>query len=518
MHLSMPCCSCWHVLLCLCALLDKGCCTWTSGAQYRYSPTLQVKTRESLTSPKRNWCSAPITRTVTCQVQNGTFLQRVYQNCHWAAGCSGGSYRTVVRPTYRLSYKTVTTLEWRCCPGYRGPSCDEGADVRGSVAVRDILQMPETAEHRPKSGTVQLHSRRFGLEMSGSIHGTLVPHPGLTSLAEVQDAPRTSTVVRKMPPREGASFSGCLNCSQIPELTERLSSLESKVAIILASDIAQSNGSPPENSGLLGSPPARGSPGEVGMKGSTLHHEKGSYLAQEGMNTRKGPIGPMGTPGTQWSPGMKGSAGLPGPPGAPGPPGRDGPAGAPGERGPPGPAGPPAPAMQRLVDQDVFNSNRFTENGRNPIPGPRGPPGPSGPTGPQGQSGPPGPMGNDGLPGPPGRDGPKGEKGDSGETGLPGDYGAKGEMGPSGQKGEPGEKGEPVVSLASFLQLQEQLELLVKRVTLLEYIMWPETDPGSGTEPSPTGASGFYRGRRNGPLFHKNLQLSQNDEEEDENY
>ncbi|XP_077152801.1 EMI domain-containing protein 1 isoform X9 [Ranitomeya variabilis] len=336
MHLSVPCCSCWHVLLCLCALLDKGCCTWTSGAQYRYSPTLQVKTRESLTSPKRNWCSVPITRTVTCQVQNGTFLQRVYQNCHWAAGCSGGSYRTVVRPTYRLSYKTVTTLEWRCCPGYRGPSCDEG----------------------------------------------------LTSLAEVQDAPRTSTVIRKMPPREGASFSGCLNCSQIPELTDRLSSLEAKVAIILASDIAQSNGSPPESSGLLGSPPARGSPGEVGMKG---------------MNTRKGPIGPVGTPGTQWSPGMK------------------------------GPAGPP----------DLFNSNRFTENGRNPIQGPRGPPGPSGPPGLQGESGPPGPMGNNGLLGPPGRDGPKGEKGDSGEIGLPGDSGAKGELGPPGLKGEPGEKGEP---------------------------------------------------------------------------
>ncbi|XP_077152776.1 EMI domain-containing protein 1 isoform X6 [Ranitomeya variabilis] len=351
MHLSVPCCSCWHVLLCLCALLDKGCCTWTSGAQYRYSPTLQVKTRESLTSPKRNWCSVPITRTVTCQVQNGTFLQRVYQNCHWAAGCSGGSYRTVVRPTYRLSYKTVTTLEWRCCPGYRGPSCDEG----------------------------------------------------LTSLAEVQDAPRTSTVIRKMPPREGASFSGCLNCSQIPELTDRLSSLEAKVAIILASDIAQSNGSPPESSGLLGSPPARGSPGEVGMKGSMLHQEKGSFLAQEGMNTRKGPIGPVGTPGTQWSPGMK------------------------------GPAGPP----------DLFNSNRFTENGRNPIQGPRGPPGPSGPPGLQGESGPPGPMGNNGLLGPPGRDGPKGEKGDSGEIGLPGDSGAKGELGPPGLKGEPGEKGEP---------------------------------------------------------------------------
>ncbi|XP_075686148.1 EMI domain-containing protein 1 isoform X2 [Rhinoderma darwinii] len=435
MHLPVLCCSCWHVLLCLCALLDKGCCTWTSGAQYRYSPALQVKTRESLTSPKRNWCSVPITRTVSCQVQNGTFLQRVYQNCHWAAGCSGGSYRTVVRPTYRLSYKTVTTLEWRCCPGYRGPSCDEG----------------------------------------------------LTSLAEVQDAPRTSTVVRKLPPREGASFSGCLNCSQIPELSERLSSLEAKVAVILASDIAQINGSPSETSGLLGSPPAHGSPGEVGIKGSMLHQEKGSFLAQEG------------------------------PPGAPGPPGRDGPAGAPGERGPPGPSGPPAPAMQRLVDQDLFNSNRFTENGRHPIQGPRGPPGPSGPPGPQGQSGPPGPLGKNGFPGPPGRDGVQGEKGDSGAFGLPGESGSKGELGPPGQKGEPGEKGEPVVSLVSFLQLQEQLELLVKRVTLLEYIMWPETDPGSGTEPSPTGASGFYRGRRNGPLFNRNLP-SQNDEEEDENY
>ncbi|XP_044144534.1 EMI domain-containing protein 1 isoform X2 [Bufo gargarizans] len=376
MHLSVPRCSCWHVLFCLGALLDSGCCTWTSGAQYRYSPALQVKTRESLTSLKRNWCSVPITRTVSCQVQNGTFLQRVYQNCHWAAGCSGGSYRTVVRPTYRLSYKTVTTLEWRCCPGYRGPSCDEGP----------------------------------------------------TSLAEVQDAPRTSTVVRKLPSRQESSFSGCLNCSQIPELTVRLSSLEAKVAIILASDTALTNGSPPESSGLLGSPSARGSPGEVGMKG---------------INTRKGPIGPMGTPESQWSPGMTGPVGPPGPPGAPGPPGQDGPAGAPGERGPPGPSGPPAPAMQRLVDQDLFNLNRFTETGRHPIQGPRGPPGPSGPPGPQGQAGPPGPIGKNGLPGPPGKDGPGGEKGDPGTPGLPGESGAKGEMGPPGLRGEPGEKGEP---------------------------------------------------------------------------
>nr|DBA22821.1 TPA: hypothetical protein GDO54_013819 [Pyxicephalus adspersus] len=333
MHLS-----CWHAILCLlCALLmDKGCCTWSPGTQFRYSPT----------SSRRNWCSVPISRTVSCQVQNGTFLQRVYQNCHWAAGCSGGSYRTVVRPTYRVSYKTVTILEWRCCPGYRGANCDNG--------------------------------------------------PG--SLSEVQEAPRVTTTVRKMPPRDGASFSGCLNCSQIPELSERLSNLEAKVAMIAASDNAQGTGSPPQSAGLWGSSQSRGSPGEVGIKG---------------ISTRKGPIGPVGTPGSQGSGTIKGPAGPPGPPGAPGPPGKDGAAGAPGERGPPGPSGPPAPAYQRLVDQDLFNSNRFSESEGYQIQGPRGPPGPAGPPGPQGKIGPPGVMGQNGLPGPSGKDGPRGDKGDT---------------------------------------------------------------------------------------------------------
>uniref|UniRef100_A0A6I8PEJ5 EMI domain-containing protein n=1 Tax=Ornithorhynchus anatinus TaxID=9258 RepID=A0A6I8PEJ5_ORNAN len=35
------------------------------------------------------------------------------------------SYRTLIRPTYRVSYRTVTALEWRCCPGFAGSSCEE---------------------------------------------------------------------------------------------------------------------------------------------------------------------------------------------------------------------------------------------------------------------------------------------------------------------------------------------------------------------------------------------------------
>lgn len=42
--------------------------------------------------PFRNWCPHTVTKTVTCQVQNGTILQRVYQTCRWPQGCTGGRW------------------------------------------------------------------------------------------------------------------------------------------------------------------------------------------------------------------------------------------------------------------------------------------------------------------------------------------------------------------------------------------------------------------------------------------
>ncbi|EPY83921.1 hypothetical protein CB1_000518015 [Camelus ferus] len=76
----------------------------------------------------RHWCHHTVTRTVSCQVQNGseTVVQRVYQSCRWPGPCANlVSYRTLIRPTYRVSYRTVTALEWRCCPGFTGSNCDE---------------------------------------------------------------------------------------------------------------------------------------------------------------------------------------------------------------------------------------------------------------------------------------------------------------------------------------------------------------------------------------------------------
>ncbi|XP_043574869.1 collagen alpha-1(XXVI) chain-like [Chiloscyllium plagiosum] len=108
------------------------------------SPEQAAGQPASAANSRRNWCLYTVSKIVSCQVQNGsqTLVQRVYQSCHWPAHCSSlVSYRTIIRPTYKLAYKNVTALEWRCCPGFMGGSCQEEINsVRLLVAVRGMSE------------------------------------------------------------------------------------------------------------------------------------------------------------------------------------------------------------------------------------------------------------------------------------------------------------------------------------------------------------------------------------------
>ncbi|XP_068937715.1 EMI domain-containing protein 1 isoform X4 [Petaurus breviceps papuanus] len=353
-------------LLCLCALLPGGYGTsWSFGGAAQFSR-------------RRNWCSYIVTRTVSCHVQNGTYLQRVLQSCRWPMSCPGNSYRTVARPTYKVVYKTVTSLEWKCCPGHSGTNCEE-----------DVMSSLEPGWHGPSL-------RRMAL------------HP--------------------------TASSGCLNCSKVAELTERLKVLEDKVSVLVMTEpsASLSLGVPRETKGsgdpalLWGLPAAQGSPGDEGARGppGAGERRRGTVLTRDGRGGVPGPPGPSGPKGDTGSrgptgvPGLKGPAGPPGPQGPPGSPGRDG---AKGERGPPGPPGPPAPTGPSTA--------QISEQG------PPGPPGPMGIPGTPGHMGSPGPSGVDGTNGLPG------EKGERGYQGEPGPRGLAGERGEPGPKGDPGEKG-----------------------------------------------------------------------------
>uniref|UniRef100_A0A8C2TA66 Collagen type XXVI alpha 1 chain n=1 Tax=Coturnix japonica TaxID=93934 RepID=A0A8C2TA66_COTJA len=96
---------------------------------------------------RRHWCHYTVTRTVSCQVQNGseTVIQRVYQSCRWPGPCANlVSYRTLIRPTYKMSYRTVTTLEWRCCPGFTGSNCEE--ECMNCTRLADMTERLNTLE------------------------------------------------------------------------------------------------------------------------------------------------------------------------------------------------------------------------------------------------------------------------------------------------------------------------------------------------------------------------------------
>ncbi|XP_038151397.1 EMI domain-containing protein 1 isoform X2 [Cyprinodon tularosa] len=452
----------WTVLILWLSTFVNG--TWKTGLYKGYSAGAQKAAAHTSIYQKRNWCPHTVTKTVTCQVQNGTILQRVYQTCRWPQGCSGGSYKTVVRPSYKVVYRTVTSLEWKCCPGFSGTACAED--------------------------------------------------PGNQALA--QEAVRRASTSRRPPARTGESILSCLNCSRITALSEKLNSLEAKVQLLTVPEsishrhLQSKGGTAPETSLLMGAVSAQGAPGERGPAGP--QGEKG----RDGLPGRDGKPGTRGLPGPNGAPGEVGARGPPGAPGLKGPPGPAGPRGPPGlpgERGlpgPPGPPGPPSPVSARIPEpdhnhgKDPFFTNTFHDSRGLPVPGPEGPPGPVGPPGPRGPGGPPGPSGKNGSPGTPGAPGPVGPKGDRGErgpSGYPGERGFRGEPGAPGPKGEPGEKGLPGDGIH---QIREALKILAERVLILETMIGiHEPDLGSGDEPFGTSSPSFYRDKRAGAHPHR---------------
>ena len=49
---------------------------------------------------------------------------------------------------YKIAYKTVTELAWRCCPGYQGYDCMEVKDMK-QIQVERLPRVPSASGHNP---------------------------------------------------------------------------------------------------------------------------------------------------------------------------------------------------------------------------------------------------------------------------------------------------------------------------------------------------------------------------------
>ncbi|XP_076014319.1 EMILIN-2 [Genypterus blacodes] len=81
----------------------------------------------------KNWCAYVVYKNVSCAVVGGTesFVQPEALPCPpEVPNCAQQViYRTHFRPMYKIGYKSVTELEWRCCPAYQGYDCRELKDA-----------------------------------------------------------------------------------------------------------------------------------------------------------------------------------------------------------------------------------------------------------------------------------------------------------------------------------------------------------------------------------------------------
>ncbi|XP_032363904.1 collagen alpha-1(XXVI) chain isoform X1 [Etheostoma spectabile] len=340
-----------------------------TGVVYRYPGITLLRQRiksEQSTGPPgtgsrtqlRNWCQYTVSKTVSCQVHNGTetTVQRVFQGCRWPGPCSKAiSYRTVIRPSFKVTYKQVTALEWKCCPGFVGEECrEECLNCTSFIDMNSRINAVESKIKLLEEGHSSLPTVRSLLE--GSKENEV-------------DAPQPTPIgpPSYLPPAPGArGLPGPIGPPGHPG-SAGPPGPAGRVGLPGPTGPKGDRGL----AGVIGLPGPPGPPGPPGTVSSSVQVRGDNFHVdnQEEIPVRPtvpapqiivGPPGPTGPVGPSGPPGLRGPAGIPGLPGQDGKEGLQGKHGDPGPKGDPGERGPPGVAG---------------ELGLSGAPGPKGEPG-----------------------------------------------------------------------------------------------------------------------------------------------
>ncbi|XP_026147900.1 EMILIN-2 [Mastacembelus armatus] len=155
----------------------------------------------------KNWCAYVVHKQVSCAVVGGTesFVQPEVLPCppEFPNCAQQVIYRTHFKPTYKIAYKIVTELEWRCCPGYQGYDCREVKDVK-LLQTERLPHAPSASEHIPVPQAPEQQTegqRNYPWRVEGQ-YGGQVGHGGSQSPQHLdEEVQRLSQMVLDMQAR-----------------------------------------------------------------------------------------------------------------------------------------------------------------------------------------------------------------------------------------------------------------------------------------------------------------------------
>lgn len=112
------------------------------------------------TTRGKNWCAYVHTRLSPTVVLDPltTYVPGSRSPCGWTSGSCAQRSQKVSNPVYRMQHKIVTSLDWRCCPGYSGLKCQLKAQEQQQLAHSN--QAESSAAIGRGTGEQQLHQQQ----------------------------------------------------------------------------------------------------------------------------------------------------------------------------------------------------------------------------------------------------------------------------------------------------------------------------------------------------------------------
>ncbi|NXI27261.1 MMRN1 protein, partial [Sterrhoptilus dennistouni] len=102
------------------------------------------------TTRGKNWCAYVHSRLIPTVVVDNleTFSSGRAKPCTWQVGSCAQRSQTSTHQAYRIKHKIVTSLEWKCCPGYSGQNCQPRAQEQQSVIHSNQAESSRTLSER----------------------------------------------------------------------------------------------------------------------------------------------------------------------------------------------------------------------------------------------------------------------------------------------------------------------------------------------------------------------------------